>query len=430
MTNDILNQKKADLIWNTAGSLIYALSSMVMAFSAMRLFGPKEGGVFGFGFSTLGQHIFIISYFGMRPFHITDSRPEYSFGEYRRSRELTAFSALFAAAAYLCLFSLRGAYTPYKAVSVFLLCAYKAVDGYADLYESEAQRDGKLYIGGRALFFRTLLSMCAFLLCGAISGSLILSAAAGMAFQLLGLWLFNIRGFYRGFSDGGYDTKLRPERIYRLLKAAFPLFVSTFLDFYIFSSAKYAIDWLLSDGSSGIFNILFMPTNVIYLMANFIIKPFMTELSRAYELRERDRFLLYVRRIALVIAGITAFCVFMSLVLGGPVLRLLELILGGSYKGELSSQLPAFVIIILGGGIYAMNNLCYYLLVILRRQLMIFGIYAIGTVLALGISMLLVGSLGILGGAISYLVLMLLMLLMFAALSAGQIKRGFDRSDE
>ena len=40
--------------------------------------------------------------------------------------------------------------------------------------------------------------------------------------------------------------------------ASLPLFLSTFLDFYIFSSAKYAIDWFMNDGASGIFNILFI----------------------------------------------------------------------------------------------------------------------------------------------------------------------------
>ena len=35
---------KKDIIWNTLGSLIYALSSMVLAFIALRFAGPDDGG--------------------------------------------------------------------------------------------------------------------------------------------------------------------------------------------------------------------------------------------------------------------------------------------------------------------------------------------------------------------------------------------------
>ena len=51
---------KKDIIWNLLGTLLYALSSIVLAMGVLRLRGAAEGGVFGFGFSTLGQQIFII----------------------------------------------------------------------------------------------------------------------------------------------------------------------------------------------------------------------------------------------------------------------------------------------------------------------------------------------------------------------------------
>ncbi len=425
MTEQSLKTGKADILWNMVGSLIYAFSSMAMAFFALRLFGPDDGGVFGFGFSTLGQHIFIIAYFGIRPLHITDTKGEYSFGDYLYTRKLTSLLALVFSALYLTGFSFFGDYGPYKAAAILLLCAYKAVDGYADVYESECQRNGKLYIGGRALFFRSLVSMLTFLFCAALTGSLLISAFLGLCAQIFGLFVFNIRGFLSGVSLSKTAFFHSMKRSRSLLLASLPLFLSTFLDFYIFSSAKYAIDWFMNDGASGIFNILFMPTNVIYLMANFIIKPFMTELAAAFEQGDRDRFLLFVRRIAFIIIGLTAAAFVLSLLLSGPVLGIFELLLGKGYEGQLYAQRMVFSLIILGGGIYALNNLFYYILVIMRRQIQIFFIYLIGSVLALGLSMLLVGAYGMLGGALSYLVLMLLMLGIFAIVSIGAVKKGF-----
>ena len=82
------HRERQNVIWNTLGSGVYALASMVLAFIVMRMAGEDEGGIFGFGFSTYGQQMFIVAYFGIRPFHITDGRQEYTFGDYRRLRRL------------------------------------------------------------------------------------------------------------------------------------------------------------------------------------------------------------------------------------------------------------------------------------------------------------------------------------------------------
>ncbi len=69
----------------------------------------------------------------------------------------------------------------------------------------------------------------------------------------------------------------------RLFRSTVLLFLSAFLDFYVFSSAKYAIDARLNDAASGYFNMIFMPTSVIYMVANFVIRPFLTRLTDLWE---------------------------------------------------------------------------------------------------------------------------------------------------
>ena len=48
------------------GSMLYALTSMTLGIVVTRLVGDVEGGIFLFAFSTLGQQLYIISYFGMQ----------------------------------------------------------------------------------------------------------------------------------------------------------------------------------------------------------------------------------------------------------------------------------------------------------------------------------------------------------------------------
>ena len=88
------NIERQNVLWNTAGSFCYALASMVLSMLVMRMVGDDQGGIFSFGFSTLGQQMFIIAYFGIRPFQITDGKGEYSFRDYLEHRNLTCLIAL------------------------------------------------------------------------------------------------------------------------------------------------------------------------------------------------------------------------------------------------------------------------------------------------------------------------------------------------
>ena len=58
---------RQNVVWNIAGSFVYALASMVLSFLVIRVVGDGQGGIFSFGFSTLGQQMFIVAYFGIRP---------------------------------------------------------------------------------------------------------------------------------------------------------------------------------------------------------------------------------------------------------------------------------------------------------------------------------------------------------------------------
>ena len=396
---------KRDFIWNTAGSLVYALSSMCLAFFVMHAAGAEDGGIFGFGFSTFGQQMFIVSYFGIRPFQITDAAGSYTFGEYRRLRFLTAGLAVLLAAGYLGWMQMRGTYSHYKAGIIFLLALYKVMDGVADVYESECQRAGSLYVGGQGLFFRTVctsLVLCAALV---LTGSLMAAAFAAVTAQMIGWFCFNVRRTRSCAARGGW-LLVRRGKVWELFQNTWLLFFSVFLDFYVFSASKYAVDAQLGDAANGVFNLLFMPTSVIYLVANFVIKPYMTPLAKAYETHDGEGVRSIYGNLTKLILLLTLAACIGVLMLGRPVLLLLEWLLGASYRGMLSSQLPAFFLIILGGGLYALANLSYYLLVIEHRQKVIFGIYAVAAVLAFAASGCVVPRFGIFGAAAVYAVLM------------------------
>lgn len=413
---------KRDYFWNTIGSGVYALMSMVLAFAAMNIAGPDDGGIFSFGFSAFGQQMFIVAYFGIRPFHITDSEYEYSYEEYRRLRMLTALGAAAAAAVILCAVCVSGRYTLRKSLIIFLLALYKIADGAADLYESECQRAGLLWFGARELTLRTISAGFTLIAALLLTRDILAASAAAVIVQTG--WIV----YFRSCISGIISPNGRGKGILKLAKSTVLLFLSVFLDFYIFSASRYAIDMHMTDADSGIFNILFMPTSVIYLAANFIIRPFMTRLSSVYENRDFDSFEKTVRRLTLAVAAMGAAAAAGAALLGRLCLGILEILLGSGYEGMLTQNSTAFFLIILGGGFYAMSCLFYYILVIMRRQRLLFLIYLIAAAAAFVMTDILVQSLGLMGAAVSYPVYMCIISILFAAGSRVCLKRERSRS--
>lgn len=397
-----MSLEKENMIWNMTGSFFYAFASMVLSFLVLRIAGEEQGGIFSFGFSTVGQQMFLLAYFGIRPFHITDGTNQYRFGDYLHHRYVTCAMALLLGAGYLACIG----YSWQKAQIIFLLIVYKVIDGFADVYESEFQRQGCLYLTGRSNTFRTILSVGIFLATLVSGAGLFAACAAAVLGQIAGVVLFDI-GVLRELKrvDYGWSAKQGVS----LTASSILLFVSVFLDFYIFSAAKYAIDAHLGDAASGYFNVIFMPTSVINLAAGFVIRPFLTYLTDCWNEHRFSDFKKKLLTIMAVIGGLTVLAVGGTVVLGRPVLALLEWLLGKSYSGTLTALWPAFIMIVLGGGFYAVLNLYYYALVILRRQKLIFGIYAVLTVLAAILAPRLTVALGIFGAAFAYLILMIVM---------------------
>ena len=370
-----------DVLWNALGSMMYALASMILAFFVLRLLGEKEGGIFGFGYSTLGQQFFILAYFGIRPFHITDMRGEFSFREYLGFRNLSTALSIFFALLFLLYQYLEGNYTAEKSAILFFLCLYKILDGYVDVYESELQRRGKLYKTGQSLFFRTLFAVVLLLITLLLTKKLFLGVILMNLCQLFCFYFFCLSPLKK-------TTAIGAERHFSfsagksLLQESFFLFISVFLDFYVFSSSKYAVDAVMGSSFSGIYNLLFMPSNFIYLLANFIIRPALPSLAALWQEGKTVDFRKEEGSLMKKVLLLSFVLLILAVLLSPLALWILERLLGETFYGKMTVERFSFCLLILGGCFYALANLEYYLLVTKRRQKKIFAGYLIASVLS------------------------------------------------
>ena len=125
-----------------------------------------------------------------------------------------------------------------------------------------------------------------------------------------------------------------------------------------------------------------MPSNFIYLLANFIIRPALPHLAALWQAEERGGFRKEERKILRKIVLLSALLLFLALLLSFPALWILERLLGAAFYGKMTKEQIPFCIMILGGCFYALANLEYYLLVTKRRQGRIFLGYAVAAVLS------------------------------------------------
>lgn len=397
--------ERKNVAWNMIGSLVYAGSSMILTALVNHLIGTEQGGIFGFAFSTFGQQMFLVAYFGMRPLQSTDTSQSYTFSEYRLARFATCSMAVIFGICYIIFNTLSpsAGYTAQKALVVFLMVLYKVLDGFADVYESEFQRNGRLYLTGQAMAYRTLLSVFCFLGTLAVTRELVFSCVVAVLSQGAGILLFDKR---MAESVPGMVFTRTPGRQWKLLQDSFLLFLSVFLDGLIFAMAKYAVDARMTSTDNAVFVAIFMPTSVINLAANFVIRPFLTRMSYQWEERNFVELRTGLKKLSGIIFLLTVIALAGAWAIGVPVL-------GAISNVELKPYKSGLLFIVLGGGFFAVMNLFYYVLVIMKKQKGIFFGYVPVCILSFFLSFWLVGVGGINGAAFSYMLEMLILMLCF-----------------
>ena len=404
------NPEKRDIIWNMAGSFLYAFASMVLSIAVVQIAGEDAGGIFTFAFTTFGQHMFMMAYFGIRPFQITDTGGKYSFGDYLGLRLLTCGAAVLTGMGYVFL----NGYSFEKAAVVFLMVVYKVIDALADAYEAEFQRGGRLYLTGKSNAFRTILSVGVFLASLAYTKDLAAASLWAVGAQAAGFLVFDVLVIRELPNVEWRSAKGKKQELFA---ETILLFCSAVLDFYIFSASKYAIEGCMADRDMAVFGAIFRPTSIINLVAGFVIRPYLTKMSFTWEMGRTRRFLKIQKRIALIIAALTVLAVGGAWILGIPVLSLLY----PNLRTGLSQCRPALVLIIFGGALNAYMNLFYYSLVIMKKQKYIFGVYGLVSLMAVLVSTPFVRWGGIFGGALAYVVLTGALMVLFGLIDLAGI---------
>lgn len=356
---------KKSVIWNVVASLIYSFQSAILLLVVTRVGGLFTAGVFSIAYSVSQMFASVGSY-SMRDYQASDASGQYTFSTYKTSRYITIIIMLLTCFVY----SVFNGYRGEKLIVLMTLSLYRAVDGYDDVMQGELQKRGRLDIASKMLAIRIFMASLIFCIVFAVTNNLILSSVCltGSAIVFSAILNFTVFRYY------DIKSKLEFKKIFSLLVACLPICAGAFLYNYLVNSPKYAIDAILSEDMQTIFNIIFMPVFVINMFGSFIFKPYIVQMGVLWESGKKKKLVGLLMKQMLMIAAVTVIVVIGGALLGIPVLQLI-------YGVELKAYRPLFILLLLFGGVSALDSFGSVILTVIRKQYVIIVAYIIALVI-------------------------------------------------
>lgn len=381
-------------IWNTASGMVNAAQSAVTLIFISHFLTHTDAGMFTIAFA-LANLFMTVGKYGVRNYQVTDVREANRFGEYRRARLISVIGALAAMLAYLAFQATKGVYSAGKIGVIAAIGLWKLIDAVEDVYYGMYQQRGRLDIGARCYALRLIASTL--LLCALIAARVPLLIAAGITLLFsaaLAAWL--VKSTLGAFHLP--REAVRRDAVRRILRVCLPLFIGTTLSIFVCNAPKYMIDWHMDEATQAIFGYIMMPAFVIVVLNQFIYQPILRGLGELWQGGDKARFVRRVLLQYLAVLGVTLVVIAGGYVAGIPVLSLL-------YNADLTPYKAEFLLLLLGGGVYALADFMMATLTAMRFQACIpFG-FAGAAALSVWLGGIIVPATGMMGAARLYLIL-------------------------
>ena len=321
------NTEKDSFIWNMTGSLLMAFQSVIFLMILTRTVGLIESGVFTIAYANANLFLNIGKY-GMRNYQVSDVKNQFSFREYLSSRWITTIAMVFVSIIYVMYMGYVNNYSFEKSQIIIWMCLFKVPDSIEDIYYGDYQKKGRLDIASKAMSLRMLMTIVIFSMIIVITRNLLLTLVISTCLTSL-ITLVFILWTYPYFIE---DNAKKWKNVVTLLRYCIPVFLSSFLAFYIGNAPKYAIDAQLTDEMQACYGFIAMPVFVIGLLNSFVFNPILFRISCLWNDKKIHEFVKNIIIQVVIVVGITCVCIVGAYILGIPILSIL-------YNTDLSSYL-------------------------------------------------------------------------------------------
>lgn len=400
-------------VWNMAGSMLLAFQSVIMLMVLTRVLGLADAGIFTIAYANANLFLTIGKY-GMRNFQVSDVNGQFTFYEYLMSRIFTVSLMIAVSIVFVVYVGNKNGYSMEKSLIIIWMSLFKVVDAFEDVFHGLYQQRGRLDIAGKAMTLRLGTTILFFLTGLLILKNLLIVLIFITCFTGILLIVFT-RWSYKLF-ERAVEKRYSFYNVLGIMKICFPLFLGSFLSFYIGNAPKYAIDGVLNDELQACYGFIAMPVFVIGLLNNFVFNPMIYKMSVLWDKGKKNEFLKKFIIQVMIVIGITLVCIVGAYLVGIPILSFL-------YNTDLSLYKYELLILLLGGGFLALSGLLVTVITIIRFQNSLMFGYIIVSILAYTLSKIAVEQYSIRGAAGLYAILTAVLCFLFFIFLGYGLKR-------
>ena len=369
------------VLWFTVGNSMQAGTTVLMTMLTGYVLDLASVGIFSFALMA-SQLLYTVGLFGANDLQMTDYDHRYRFGDYFKVKVVSTLAAMLICFILPGLLGLHGR----KMACLFLLTTYMLINSAAELYQSMLFQAQRLDLSGKMLFFRMAVSLAGFAVVILIKRSLLQACAVLLSVNFVAT-CFSVRHWCGVYRDS--PCILRDGKEKELFIESFPLCLSVLGFLLNINAPKFLINYFLTDEIQGIYTILFMPVYAVNLISQFIFKPYLIKYARNLEKQDGSFEKLLLSQTLFI--GLCAVLAAFGMWLLGPwLLKLL-------FSKDLTAYRGWMGVFMVSGGLMALNQLCYYLLVLLKRQKMILANYSVGIIVSFTAGIAVIPHAGIMG---------------------------------
>ena len=397
--NATMPSAKSIYIWNILGSMSNALLSVLILMIVTRTLNNIYSDIFSLAWS-ISQLMATVGTFQVRMYQATDVNGKYDFKQYFLFRVFCLIIMIIFSCAYVIYLK----YDFYKCLIIVLVCIFKSIDCFADVYEGWFQQKERLDLSGKAQTARVIACLITMFFVAILTKDLLWICIGIILAYHLCFYIFDIRIYKLLFS-----VKRNEKPVYEkkwgihLFISTLPLFINSFLAMSIINMPKMSVDsaisnGLLQNGSQSIYNVIFMPASFLTL-AYIVFRPLITRMAIYWEDMEYKKFLQILSKIFGILFIFCIPVVFICYWIGCPILSILYGINLNGFELDLA-------IIMIGGCLYTFSCILDNALVVIRKQYALIIAYVFTYIVCKLLSDKLVFIKGINGAALTYLLSM------------------------
>lgn len=373
---------KKNIIWNSIGTFVMFFCQWLMMVLVVRLSGYSDSGILSLSVSC-GNVFLIIAAFGVKTFQVSDIKNQYKDGEYYGAKIITILFTVLVGTVW----TLLSGYEGIEKTSILLYMAYIMVYSYADAVYGALQKRWRLDIAGISMCIRNIGALVVFCLVIWFTKDIRIALLVMLALSLAVLFIYDLPSTKR-------VTEIRPmlkgKNIWLLLWECFPFAVYTFFHTLVLTVPKLAVRGYYDKETLGIYSAVLAPVTVLQVAATFVINPLSTLMAEKIEARKWKELYILLGKCILMLLGILAAGILISVFIGKWGLQLLY----GEYITEYSYLLiPMVAVSVMTAFTILLGNLA----VVLRDRAgaNISGILGLASVV--GLSLLLIPRFGMQG---------------------------------